>query len=484
MDAVKLRDDLKPLISKDADVAANEASNTIVITDTCSNIRRMARVIFRDGPGGGHDHRHADRPAALAKAADAVKLIDTIFKGEPAGAMPGSERAAADGDGPERPAAATGRQAGGAHAPRATSSPSPTIAPTRSSSPARPRALKTIEGILEKLDSNPIPTSQMKAYPLQLRRRRGHQQVDLRDLPPRTTTTARSASSSSAAPVGGDQAESEGDGTFDERTNTVIVTAPADALKQVDGLVGQLDANPIAAAESASSRCKYADAYSAEKLITSIFNPTKSTKTTRVPDRSSYGHGPTKQAKGAKVTATSDDRTNTLVVTAPTESMRIIEGIVRRSTRTPPRKRRCSIYHLRNAQAANLELVLNMLFGNIQGGGGRTSRTRRSRIRAPDGNNNNRPEQSGTTTAVGPGATATTTARQRQPERGNNRRRTAANMPPEPAGPAAGVHELSGQVFVVADRDTNSLLVTTASKYQEPGPARSSTSWTAPSRRC
>ena len=45
MDAVKLKTNLQPLLDKDADVAADDASNAIVITDTSANIRRIAQVI-------------------------------------------------------------------------------------------------------------------------------------------------------------------------------------------------------------------------------------------------------------------------------------------------------------------------------------------------------------------------------------------------------------------------------------------------------
>ncbi len=45
MDAIKLRQDLTPMIGTDADVTANESSNAIVITDTSANIRRVVRII-------------------------------------------------------------------------------------------------------------------------------------------------------------------------------------------------------------------------------------------------------------------------------------------------------------------------------------------------------------------------------------------------------------------------------------------------------
>src|SRR3954471_3573181 len=43
--ATKLKEDLKPLIAPEADVASNDASNTLVVTDTSNNIRRLVRII-------------------------------------------------------------------------------------------------------------------------------------------------------------------------------------------------------------------------------------------------------------------------------------------------------------------------------------------------------------------------------------------------------------------------------------------------------
>ena len=57
-------------------------------------------------------------------------------------------------------------------------------------------------------------------------------------------------------------------------------------------------------------------------------------------------------------------------------------------------------------------------------------------------------------------------------------------MPQISPGLQRATTELTGQVFVVADPDTNSLLVTTASKYQEQVRDDHRRSSTAPCRRC
>ena len=61
VDAAKLKDDLKPLISS-TDVAANEGSNAIVITDTSANIRRIAEIIYRINTLTKGDHNNRTFP--------------------------------------------------------------------------------------------------------------------------------------------------------------------------------------------------------------------------------------------------------------------------------------------------------------------------------------------------------------------------------------------------------------------------------------
>src|SRR6185437_15618319 len=85
VDAVKLRDDLKPLISPETDVAANEGSNTIVLTDTCANLHRLVDIISRLDQQESTVSDMLVMQLRYASAKDAVKLIDTVFKTEGGG---------------------------------------------------------------------------------------------------------------------------------------------------------------------------------------------------------------------------------------------------------------------------------------------------------------------------------------------------------------------------------------------------------------
>jgi general secretion pathway protein D len=249
---------------------------------------------------------------------------------------------------------------------------------------------------------------------------------------------------------------------FDERTNTLIVTAPAEALKGVEEMVNMLDASPMSSTELKVFQLKYADAYNVSKLIEDMFKP-KDDSGPRFP-YFIFADGPAPQGKGGvKVTVTSDDRTNSLIVSAPSELLKVIDGIVQKLDANPASEATLFIYHLRNGQAGNLEYVLNVLFGNIntpgqnngQGGpnqpGGPEDQQRQNRQNRSISSSNNigTPDSSG-----------------RSSSRRNNRLNQAGTPRLSP-GMASALNALTGKVFVVADQDTNALLVTTASKYEK-----------------
>ena len=172
------------------------------------------------------------------------------------------------------------------------------------------------------------------------------------------------------------------------------------------------------------------------------------------------------------MTAVSDDRTNSVIVTAPTEMMKEIENVITKLDTNPASEETLFIYRLKNGEAGNLEFVLNTLFGNIaqpgqQGGPNQQDPNQQNDQQYNNRNNNNgassarpqpRPQPRLAATA------ATTTARAGRSSRATSQR---------------AVTELTGKVFVVADLDTNALLVTTATSTSSRS-ATSSTSSTGP----
>ena len=487
MDAVKLKTNLQPLLDKDADVAADDASNAIVITDTSANIRRIAQVIAAMDQGDTSATSLKMVHLKNASAKDAEKLIKAVFKAEGGGGGGRQSAAgAADGDDPQRPHArrraagagggsgGRGKNYGGA-VDQALHGKVNAVSDDRTNTlvvTAPAEAMTIVEGVLKELDSNPIPESQLKAF--HLKYAEAEATAKLITSIYKGDTGRRGDDDfpfyiSRFTGGGGDQSKVKITATSDERTNTVLVTAPAAAMAQVEQTIKELDANPVGTADIRVFQLKYADAYSTEKLITSIFNPKKSDDNDS-PFRIIFlGSGPNQGGKAGKVTAASDDRTNTLVITAPTDMLSRIEGIIKQIDANPAAEETMLVYHLRNAQAANLELVLNVLFGNIQGGGGGGQPNQGQQI-GPDGQPLGQGQNRGGGGRSGRSGGNNLTGNNSAFDRGGNNRRNNrrnGNMPQISPGLQRATTELSGQVFVVADRDSNSLLITTASKYLE-----------------
>ncbi|HUB27052.1 MAG TPA: secretin N-terminal domain-containing protein, partial [Tepidisphaeraceae bacterium] len=82
VDAVKLRQDLTPLIDTDADVSSNGGSNTIIITDTSARIRRLVQIIYNLDKRDSLENGIRVRKLTYADATEAAKLILDIFKPE------------------------------------------------------------------------------------------------------------------------------------------------------------------------------------------------------------------------------------------------------------------------------------------------------------------------------------------------------------------------------------------------------------------
>jgi general secretion pathway protein D len=460
VNATKLREDLKPLLAPEADVTANEASNTIIITDVSSSIRRVALII-----AGLDKHQAATsemRVIALkyANAAQTVKLIETFFKAQAGGpAMTPEMQMRMQQQGQPVPPQKSGPDRHGQGVV--------TAADDRTNSViimGVPATLKQVEEMIGRLDSNPLPASEVRPFALKFAQAETTAKL-INDLykPP--------APQNNDYPFfirrfGGEEQSKDVkvNAVFDERTNTVIVTAPAEALKAVEATIKMLDASPMATGDLKVFQLKYADAWTVSKLIEDMFKP-KDDSGPRFPFFI-FSEGPqNQQAKGVRVNVTSDDRTNSLIVSAPTELLKVIEGMVEKLDANPASEDTLFIYHLRNGQSTNLEYVLNVLFGNVSAPG----QNPQNQQVGPDG----QPLQNrtgGRLNLNGDGANNGGNGMADSRGRSGTNRRTRSNQPGMPrlgAGAAKAFNELTGKVFVVADPDTNSLLVTTATKYKE-----------------
>ena len=260
----------------------------------------------------------------------------------------------------------------------------------------------------------------------------------------------------------------------DTRTNSIVVTAPQETLKVIDAIIKLLDANPGTGSDMKVFPLQYADAESAAKLIQSMFpqpTPGQARMASQGANNQLLLHMPL-------VITSADDRTNTLVVTAPADVLKVVEELVRQLDSNPAMKQTFFIYRLRNGVALDMAYVLNQLFGNMQGSGanqrpgapgsqsGRGFGTGTSSVASRSGTGGGLGSGLGMSQlGSGLGTGSSSSAGSRYGVGGPTG--STGSTPSSLSSTAAQMaNALAGQVVVVADPDTNSLLVTTASRFE------------------
>jgi general secretion pathway protein D len=544
IDAVKLKQDLSPVMSTDTDVTANGGSNAIVVTDTSANIKRIVEMIVAldQHESGNYELRRYELKNANAVAA--TRLLVAIFRpddSKPAKAPPANQEpsirgkinavadertntmfvtAAADTllvvDGilkelDANPASVSAirifplKYADAAAAVKLLSAifkpedlkprfpGEPPLARsselsakvnagaddrTNSVVVAAPtETLTAIEDILNKLDSDPSSISETKVIPLLNADAVATAKLITAVYKPEDTKAPPASPylQISVKPPGVDQTGIHINAVADDRTNSLVITAPTETLKGILDIVKTLDGNPASSSTIKVFQLKFADAEAAVKLITTIFKsdeaPGSANIATGVAPVAKV-QGVSEQASKIKVSAAADDRTNTLVVSAPMETMRIVEGIIRDLDSNPAADQAIFIYKLKNGQSQDLEPVLNAVFGNSTsstGSGQRPYRTQQISSSSNTGLSGGSAFGSGSMSRSGRGLG------QGLPGPGNASLNTIGGSYASSNSPAASLSqsaahaagELSGQVSIVAESDTNSLIISTAAKYMD-----------------
>lgn len=276
-------------------------------------------------------------------------------------------------------------------------------------------------------------------------------------------------------------------------TNTLILTDTSSNIRRVVEIIRALDTSVSTVSRVKVFSLKYANATSAARLIQEVFKQDTTTTGTQNNNRGGFarffggGGGPfggggaggaqASSEEGGKpqnkVTASADDRTNTLVVSAPIDVMPVIEQVLKEIDANPAQDQAVFTYFLRNAQATNIQNVINNLF-NTSGTGGRTTtgttgtNNRNTNTNTNTGRTGNTAGGGGINTGInlgtfGGGAGAGNTNTNRT---GMNTT-VSAGMPRLSAGASQTAAELAGQVYAVADADTNSVLIMTGSSNFE-----------------
>jgi len=223
--------------------------------------------------------------------------------------------------------------------------------------------------------------------------------------------------------------------TANASSNALILTDTGANVRRIVEIVRALDTHMSTVAEVKVFQLVYAEATDTAKLINEIFKQEEQQAAQAAGPSGGMrmlfrGSGREEQAttaegaRGPKVVAVGDERTNTVVVSGPADTLEVVAHVIGGLDENPAEEEAILVYTLKNAQAENLETVLNELFSEAEG------------------------TQTGTSTS-GRGQAGSRFAQM------FGRGQTSAAT-------EAAIGGLSGQVHIVADEDTNSLLILTA----------------------
>jgi len=458
--ASALKENLQALVPEYAGLEANEDGNALIITDTTANIKRLMEII-----------RALDTHMATVAeirvfrlintdATSTANLINSIFQQEQQGGTRGRDgtrgpfemmmqmRGGGPGRGRDRD---DQRQAGASINVQVVAA-----ADTRTNSVVvrgPSETLDVVADMIKALDDRTVEIADVRVFQLRYADAMNTAQM-INQLFGQDQTSSRAESRGGPTmfrgPFGPDRSErrQEDSGVVqvtaaaDSRTNTVVVTGPDNVLDVVASVVKNLDSQLPTVADVKVFHLEYADAQDTAELINEVFGESRtSSRTTRSSDQQGQqirfmrggfgdrgGQQQTAQSVGGisdvAIIASADSRTNSVVVSGPSETLEIIAQVVKELDEDPEQERQIFIYPLKNADAENLKEILNNLFAEMQ--------------------------------ALNQQATGRTGQQFQGAQR--------AAQPAQPADSSDGRDDLSEETYFEADPDTNALLVMTSSK--------------------
>ncbi|AQQ71380.1 Putative general secretion pathway protein D [Limihaloglobus sulfuriphilus] len=219
-----------------------------------------------------------------------------------------------------------------------------------------------------------------------------------------------------------------------EASNSLIITDTSANVKRLIEIVRAVDTQMSSVADVRVFHLVYADAEDTADLVNRVFEQEQARSTNRDSTNPfqrmmNFGRGgssPRDSSRGSnggqstgntnvRITAAADRSSNSVVISAPNDTMDVIAEIIKELDSNPESEQMIFVYTLKNAQAPNIKKVLNNLFEELKDLKNQAS-----------GRNNN----------VG---------------RGSSSSRSAGS-------------DLSEDFYVEADADTNSLLIMTSQK--------------------
>lgn len=302
--AVQLTRDLQPLLASYATLTANESSNALVITDTQSNIRRMAEIINALDTSISSISAIRVFPLRFADAKQLATVVKELFE-PPASSsrnnnndprarilnrfMGGGEPGGAGG--PGGPGGGRGGGGGGDSQALRAASRVVAVADERTNAlvvSAPDEYMPTIEDLVREIDTNVVDVTELRVF--RLSHADPVEMADiLTELFPDDTRQQenqgefrfRGGAGGGGGGRGGAGAQAQSSERMkrmgrvtavpDQRTSSVIVSAASELMEQIGQMIVQLDANPAKKQKVFVYSLENADVQNVEEILRGMF---------------------------------------------------------------------------------------------------------------------------------------------------------------------------------------------------------------------
>lgn len=322
--AGQLIENISELLPDYATISANEGSNAIILTDTQTNIRRIAEIVSALDTSISSISEIRVFPLVYADAKQLADVIKGLFQSSSSGSSRSSSSRGSSSDIAEM---MRSRFGGGSSSSRSSGSSG------------------------------------------------------------RSSRSGGSGSGSSAALA----AASRVVAISEERTNSLVVSAPSDVLPTIEQLVKEMDRTIEDVTEIEVFKLNNADAYEMAEVLTNLFSDKDEIESSRGGFRfgssrsssssrsrsSSSGNSSERMLQQKKVVAVADPRTNSVIVSATAELMAQITLMVERLDDNKAKRQKVYTYSLQNADVEGVSEILRNMFEQ-QNGNFNSTRNRNS----------------------------------------------------------------------------------------------------------
>ena len=169
----------------------------------------------------------------------------------------------------------------------------------------------------------------------------------------------------------------------EERTNSLVVSAPSDVIPTIEQLVKEMDRTIEDVTEIEVFKLNNADAYEMAEVLTNLFSDKDEIENSRGGYRfgswgrssssssrsrsSSSGNSSERMLQQKKVVAVPDPRTNSVIVSATAELMKQIALMVERLDDNKAKQQKVYTYSLQNADVEGVSAILRNMFEQQNG---------------------------------------------------------------------------------------------------------------------